>query len=112
MPEFVCIGVPYYLGVAQPDRREVDALRRSGIADELNATWVDIEPDFDAVADPVVAVNHALAAAIQAHRDKLPVVFANDCTSCLGMVKGLESQAPAVALVRLSWRLQYARDHA
>ncbi len=96
MPDYVCIGVPYYLGESQPDRREVDALRRSGIAGELQAEWVDIQPDFDADKDPVVAVNRALAAALKDNCDKLPVVFANDCTSCLGMVKGLERQAPAI----------------
>ena len=96
MIELVCIGVPYYLGESKPERREVDALRRSGIADELNAEWVDIEPDFGSADDPVVAVNLALASTIQAHAAKLPVVFANDCTSCLGMVKGLESKAPSI----------------
>ena len=95
MNKYVCIGVPYYLGEARPERREVEALRQSGIADELQAEWIDIEPDF-AAADPVVAVNRALAAAIQAQAPKIPVVFANDCTSCLGMVKGLEAQAPAI----------------
>lgn len=96
MPDFVCIGVPYYLGESKPDRREVEALRRSGVAAELGAEWIDIEPDFSAVDDPVVTVNRALAAAINAHSGKLPIVFANDCTSCLGMVKGLESRAPTV----------------
>ncbi len=96
MSKHVCIGVPFYLGEALPDRREVEALRRSGIAAELDAEWVDIEPDFAAADDPVVAVNRALAAAIQANADKTPVVFANDCTSCLGMVKGLQAQSPAI----------------
>ena len=57
---------------------------------------MEIEPDFAAADDPVVAVNRALAEAIRAHADRVPVVFANDCTSCLGMVKGLEAQAPAI----------------
>ena len=96
MTDYVCIGVPYYLGEAREERREVAALREAGIADELGVDWVDIEPDFAAHEDPVVAVNRALAAAIQAHAGRLPVVFANDCTSCLGMVKGLQAQAPAV----------------
>ena len=43
-----------------------------------------------------MAVNRALAQAIQAHADKTPVVFANDCTSCLGMMKGLEAKSPAI----------------
>ena len=96
MSQYVCIGVPYYLGESRPDRCEVGKLRQSGIADELDADWVDITPDFNAVDDPVVAVNRALAAAIQAHSGKLPVVFANDCTSCLGMVKGLSAKAPII----------------
>ena len=96
MSNYVCIGVPYYLGEALADRGEVEALRRSGIAAELGADWVEIAPDYTAVDDPVVAVNRALAAAIKAHADKTPVVFANDCTSCLGMVKGLEAKAPAI----------------
>ena len=96
MPKYVCIGVPYYLGESRPERQEVRRLQISGIADELGAEWVEIEPDFAAAEDRVVAVNRALAAAIQANRDKVPVVFANDCTSCLGMVKGLEAQGPAV----------------
>ncbi len=96
MSKFVCIGVPYYLGEAKSDRREVDALRRSGIADELHAEWIEIEPNFATADDPVVAVNRALANTVQSQADKLPVVFANDCTSCLGMVKGLEQKAPVV----------------
>ena len=96
MTEYVCIGVPYYLGEAVADRGEVQILRDSGIADELGAEWVEIEPDFASASDPVVAVNRALAAAVRAHSAKVPVVFANDCTSCLGMVKGLEAQSPAI----------------
>lgn len=96
MSKYVCIGVPYYLGEARPERGEVEALRRSGIAAELNAEWVEIEPDFAAADDPVVAVNRALTEAIKAQSTKTPVVFANDCTSCLGMVKGLEDKAPAI----------------
>ncbi len=96
MSSYVCIGVPYYLGESQADRREVDALRLAGIADELAAEWIDIEPDFARGDDAVVAVNRALAEAIQTHADKIPLVFANDCTSCLGMVKGLERHSPTV----------------
>ena len=96
MSNYVCIGVPYYLGESVSGRGEVRILRESGIADELGADWVEIEPDFAAADDPVVAVNRALAAAIGANPDKIPIVFANDCTSCLGMVKGLEDKSPAV----------------
>ncbi len=96
MTDYICIGVPYYLGEKRRDRREVQALRNAGAADELKADWLDIQPDFQALEDPVVAVNRALAQAIRACPGKVPVVFANDCTSCLGMVKGLESRAPAI----------------
>ena len=96
MSKTICIGVPYYLGEKKSDRTEVLTLRATGIAEELNAEWVEIEPDFQASDDPVVAVNRALAVTIQAYPDKVPVVFANDCTSCMGMVKGLEKRAPAV----------------
>ena len=96
MSKYVCIGVPFYLGEAIAERREVEALRQSGIADELEAEWVDIAPDFAAADNPVVAVNRALAKTIRAHADKIPVVFANDCTSCLGMVKGLEAKSPLI----------------
>ena len=61
MSNYVCIGVPYYLGESRPERQEVEALRRRGIADELGAEWVTIAPDFGAADDPVVAVNRALA---------------------------------------------------
>ncbi len=96
MSNYICIGVPYYLGEKRGDRSEVQALRAAGAADELGADWVNIQPDFEASEDPVVAVNRALADTIKAFPDKVPVVFANDCTSCLGMVKGLERRAPAV----------------
>lgn len=96
MSKYVCIGVPYFLGEAIAERAEVEALRRSGIAAELDAEWADITPDFDTADDPVVAVNRALATAIRAHAEKIPVVFANDCTSGLGMVKGLEAKRPLI----------------
>ena len=96
MSKYVCIGVPYYLGEFIPERGEVEALRQSGIAAELNADWVEIEPDFAGSDNPVVAVNRALAETIAAHSERVPLVFANDCTSCLGVVKGLEAQAPAI----------------
>ena len=96
MPDYICIGVPYYLGALNTERDEVKALRRSGIADELNAEWLDVVPDFGSADDPVVAVNRALAGAIAANRDRTPIVFASDCTSCLGMMKGLEARRPAL----------------
>jgi arginase len=92
---FVCIGVPYWLGERQTNS-PVDVVKRSGIADELHTVWVDIQPDFDRYDNPVVAVNRALADAISAHADHTPLIFAADCTSALGAMKGLESKHPAV----------------
>ncbi len=96
MSDYIFIGVPYYLGESRPERQEVAALRDSGIAQEFEAEWLDIAPDFAAAADPIVAVNRALAAALQANAGKVPLVFANDCTSCLGMLKGLAARQPIV----------------
>lgn len=96
MSKYICIGVPYWLGQHKLDRTEVEAMKQSGIATELGAEWVDIQPDFEAYDDPVVAVNRALADVIQSHADKMPVVFASDCTTCLGMMKGLEAHQPAI----------------
>lgn len=91
MTTYICIGVPYWLGESTTGRTEVESIKNSGIAQELGAEWVDIQPDFSAVDNPVIAVNRAIADTIQLHSDKTPIVFASDCTSCLGMVKGLES---------------------
>lgn len=96
MPDYIFIGVPYWLGESKDGRTEVESVKNSGIAAELNAEWVDIQPDFDTYDNPIIAVNHAIADTIQANADKVPVVFASDCTSCLGMVKGLASHQPAV----------------
>ena len=52
MSSFVCIGVPYYLGEPIAERQEVAALKRSGIAAELDADWVEITPDFRAANKP------------------------------------------------------------
>ena len=96
MTSYICIGVPYWLGESTAGRTEVESIKNSGIAQELGAEWVDIQPDFTAFDNPVIAVNRAIADAIKAHSDKTPIVFASDCTSCLGMVKGLESHQPAI----------------
>jgi arginase len=96
MPDFACIGVPYFLGERITGRSEVHEVKTSGIAAEIAAPWLDVEPDFDAESDPVVAVNRALAAVIAAHPGRIPLIFAADCTSALGAVKGLASRAPAI----------------
>jgi len=96
MTSYICIGVPYWLGESKVGRTEVESIQNSGIVAELGAEWVDIQPDFTAVDNPIIAVNRAIADTIKAHSDKIPIVFASDCTSCLGMVKGLESHQPAI----------------
>jgi arginase len=92
--DFVCIAVPHFIGELKPERTETDALKSSGIAGELGAEWVDVTLDTD--NDPVVAVNRALAQTIKAHADKTPLIFAADCVSALGALKGLEARRPAV----------------
>jgi arginase len=57
---------------------------------------VEIRPDTSDGALPVTAVNVALADAILAHSGKIPLIFASDCTSALGAMKGLERRKPAV----------------
>ncbi|MBN1203095.1 MAG: arginase family protein [Anaerolineae bacterium] len=89
MTDFVCIGVPYSLGEKLDERNEVAAVRDSGLAQAIGATWVDITPDFAASLDPVTAVNRALAHTIIAHRDRVPLILAGDCTSAIGAAKGL-----------------------
>jgi arginase len=96
MTAYIFIGVPYWLGELKAGRTEVESIKNSGIAEELGAEWVDIQPNFTTVDNPVVAVNRAIADTIKSHSDKIPIVFASDCTSCLGMVKGLESHHPAI----------------
>ncbi|MFC1960830.1 arginase family protein [Chloroflexota bacterium] len=90
MPEFVCIAVPHYIGQLIEGRTETDQIKASGFADEINAPWVDLNPDLDDASDPVAAVNQALVAVIQAHPDRIPIVFASDCLCALGIMKGLE----------------------
>jgi arginase len=45
---------------------------------------------------PVISVNRAIAEAIQAHHDAIPMIMAGDCTACVGAMKGLEAQSPHV----------------
>jgi arginase len=96
MTDFVCIGVPYYIGERIDSRTEVEMIRSSGIVEELKAKWVDIEPDFAASPDPVTAVNRALKDAIKAHSERTPIIFAGDCCCLLGAMKGLEALHPVV----------------
>jgi arginase len=94
MAAYVCIAVPQFIGELKPERTEIESLKRSGIAEEIGANWVDITPDTS--GDPVIAVNRALADTIKAHADKTPLIFAADCVSALGALKGLEAQRPGV----------------
>jgi arginase len=96
VPEYVCIGVPHFLGKLIDGRDEVAAIQASGIAAEIGATWVDVRPEVALDEDPIVAVNRALAEAIQAYPGRVPIVFAADCVSALGAMKGLEAQRPHI----------------
>jgi arginase len=96
MAEFVCIGVPYFVGELVAGRTEVAQVKASGFAAEIGAPWIDLDPDFGYGIDPLTAVNLALAEAVAAHPGRIPIIFAADCVSCLGAVKGLEAQHPAV----------------
>lgn len=93
MTNFVCIGVPYFLGQKLAPRTEVDAVRASGFAQEIGAVWVDLTPDETGSPDPITAVDRALAATITAHHDHFPIMFAGDCVSAIGAAKGLMSDA-------------------
>jgi arginase len=89
MPQFVCIGVPTFLGEHRADRAEVDAVKKSAFAGAIGAPWIDLAPDFGATGDPLVAVNRALAETVAAQRPAISIIFAADCVSALGAVKGL-----------------------
>lgn len=97
MMRLVCIGVPYWLGEQADDSGAVEAARQMGIAGELNAEWIALNPQFSADEPSVVSVNKALAEAIAAQPDDvIPLILAADCTSCWGAMKGLEAHAPDV----------------
>ncbi len=44
-PNFVCIGVPYFLGQRLDERTEVAAVRSSEFVQDIGAEWVDLMPD-------------------------------------------------------------------
>ncbi len=96
MAKLACIGVPYWLGETTEYTGAVETARERGIAEDIGATWIEIQPEFNGV-DPVIAVNRALAEAIAAcDADTIPLILAGDCTSCLGAMKGLEAHQPHV----------------
>lgn len=98
MAELVFIGAPYWLGRKDDYSGSVDIVRASGIVSELDADWIEVNPSFDNFDDPVNAVNQALANAIKEaiSENKLPLIIADDCTVCLGNMKGLEQFSPDV----------------
>ncbi|MEM9955330.1 MAG: arginase family protein [Chloroflexota bacterium] len=98
MTDLVFIGVPYWLGEKTDYSGSVDMVKNSGISAEFDAEWVDLAPNFDAFEHPVNVVNSAVAEAIQQALadDKLPLIIADDCTVCLGNMKGLEQVSPSV----------------
>ena len=96
MVAYIGIGVPHYIGEYRPERTEVDKIKNSGIISEIGADWVDIAPQFHPTDDALLVVNQALAEVIADHPDRIPLIFAADCVSALGTLKGLESKKPAV----------------
>ncbi len=96
MTGYICISVPYVIGQLIPSRTETNAIQHSGLASELQSEWIEVQPDFAGIADPIVAVNRALAQTIAAHPGQVPLIFAADCVSALGAMKGLESYQPEV----------------
>ncbi|MCU0511200.1 MAG: arginase family protein, partial [Anaerolineae bacterium] len=95
MPDFVCLGVPYWIGERAGAVNAVADVQATGIAAELNAPWVEVVAAA-AAPDAVTAVNRALAAAVVAHPGRIPLIFAGDCTACIGALAGLAAQQPAV----------------
>lgn len=95
--KLLIIGAPYYLGKTEGAGTSVAVLKEAGIADELGAEWVDLDPPFAAFDNPVSAVNKALADLIAAQDDDtVSLVMVGDCTACLGVMKGLEAAEPDV----------------
>lgn len=98
MAELVFIGVPYWLGKKDDYSGSVDLVKEAGVASQFDAAWVDIAPDFDMYDHPVNAVNAAVAEAVKTACDnnRVPLIIADDCTVCLGNMKGLEDSDPDV----------------
>lgn len=95
--KLLIIGAPYYLGKTEGAGKSANVLKESGIAEEIGAEWVDLQPSFASFDNPVNAVNKALAETIAAQDDDtVSLVMVGDCTACLGVMKGLEADAPDV----------------
>jgi arginase len=97
--DYVFISVPHFIGKKNPARTETEEIKNSGFVEELRAAWVEIDPDFDAYDDPVVAVNVALAEALASNTDRFPIILAADCVSSIGAVKGLRAHHDDLAVI-------------
>lgn len=97
--DYVFISVPHFIGEKKAARTETQDIKNSGFLEELQASWVDVEPDFAAHVDPVVAVNVALAGAIAAQPEHFPIILAADCVSSIGAMKGLRAKYPDLAVI-------------
>jgi arginase len=93
------IGVPQFLGERLESRTEIQEILETGFLDKIGERYIEIEPDYDAYDDPVIATNAALASIIVDHADEFPVILASDCTSCLGAVKGLTAHHDELGVV-------------
>lgn len=96
MPEFICYGLPYFLGRRQLEPSAVTAIKDSGFPESIGAPWADVEPRFQIGVHTVLSTNLTLAAAIEAHADRMPIILAGDCTSAVGAMKGLARHKPII----------------
>ncbi|MGB7341634.1 MAG: arginase family protein [Phototrophicaceae bacterium] len=98
MADLCFIGVPYWLGRKDDYSGSVDIVKNSGIASDFDAPWMDLAPQFEAYDHPVNAVNAAVAHAIKhaIENQQVPLIIADDCTVCLGNVKGVQQFNPDV----------------
>lgn len=93
MSDYLVIGVPQFIGEIIDGRNEIDQIRQSGFIENIGATYIEVQPDYETYADRVLAVNISLAQIIAEHPHHFPIVLAGDCVSSLGMVKGLNSRS-------------------
>ncbi len=93
--KWVCIGVPYYIGESMDSDSELRTIRDT-IPAEIGAEWIEVQPAWQEGENPVITVNRTTAEVIASHPDCTPLVFAPDCVSAWGIMKGLEAKAPDV----------------
>ena len=97
MPDYIVIGVPYFIGEIIPGRDEVAQILATGFVEKIGASYLKVAPDFATYPDHVVAVNASLAQTIAQNPDHFPIVLSGDCVNSLGMVKGLSArQQPGI----------------